>query len=157
MTPEPALHCPSFHTIPTPRVAEQCDVNIQSINLPTGLAPPHLLNPSSEGSQSESIITLPASNDQHRPTNHRHATKQNEKPHFRQAPHPSYHDKGLRTVLQSGRPKDNVYPTSIDDEPRNFPRDRWPGPSWPMPLDVSDDSTPLASGPLPSRQDNIVN
>ncbi|GFW26922.1 uncharacterized protein TNCV_1377631 [Trichonephila clavipes] len=43
----------------------------------------------------------------HRPTNHRHATKQNVKPHFRQAPHSSYHDKGLRTVLQSRRPKVN--------------------------------------------------
>ncbi|GFT31631.1 hypothetical protein TNCV_230701 [Trichonephila clavipes] len=32
------------------------------IPLPTGLAPPHLLNPSPEGSQSESTITLPASN-----------------------------------------------------------------------------------------------
>ncbi|GFT99745.1 hypothetical protein TNCV_1141201 [Trichonephila clavipes] len=41
----------------------------------------------------------------HGPTNHRHATKQNAKPHPRQAPHRSYHDKGLRTELQSRRPK----------------------------------------------------
>ncbi|GFS86871.1 hypothetical protein TNCV_215931, partial [Trichonephila clavipes] len=43
----------------------------------------------------------------HRPTNHRHATKQNEKPHLRQAQHQIYPDKGLRTVLQSRRPKTN--------------------------------------------------
>ncbi|GFU91829.1 hypothetical protein TNCV_3192161 [Trichonephila clavipes] len=82
---------------------------------PTGLAPPHFLGPNPQGSQLESMIPLPSIQPEsslsvmpknlenfpprrstlatppcfHRPTNYRHATQQNEKTHFRQAPHPS--------------------------------------------------------------------
>ncbi|GFU84467.1 hypothetical protein TNCV_1567421 [Trichonephila clavipes] len=46
-------------------------------------------------------------------TNHRHATQQNAKLHFRYAQHRRLPDMGLMTVLQSGCPKSNAYSTPI--------------------------------------------
>ncbi|GFV56556.1 hypothetical protein TNCV_213161 [Trichonephila clavipes] len=44
-------------------------------------------------------------------TNHRHATQQNAKHHFRHAQHRKFPDMGLRAVLQTGCPNKNAYST----------------------------------------------
>ncbi|GFV32256.1 hypothetical protein TNCV_1675421 [Trichonephila clavipes] len=65
-------------------------------------------NPENFPSRRSTLATPPRF---HRPTNRRHATQQTKNPLSSSPTSKFYQDMGLRTVLQSGCPKENAYST----------------------------------------------